>query len=268
MNEAEQQAEAPPTTKDPLAIQTRALKRRFGELVAVDNLDLEVPRGCFFGFLGPNGAGKSTTIKILTGLIDADDGEAQVLGFSIGSESVEVKRRIGVVPDAGALFDRLTGEENLLFAGRVRGLKPELVEERSEELLDLFGLADARGKLVVDYSHGMKKKLGLATALLHGPELLFLDEPFEGVDAVASEKLRSVMEQLVGTGVTIFLTSHILEIVERLCDRVAIIAKGRLVACGTVEELRAGSGDASLHDLFVRLVAGEGQLRGTLSWLR
>jgi ABC-2 type transport system ATP-binding protein len=248
------------------------LTRVFGDFTAVDGLDLVVDRGRFFGFLGPNGAGKSTTIKMLTGLLDLSAGEAAVLGHDIVRDAVAAKRLIGVVPEELALFDRLTGPEYLRFVGRMYGVGAGDVRSRSAELLALMKLADEPRKLVVDYSHGMKKKLALAAALIHRPRLLFLDEPFEGIDAVASRQIKNLLARLVEDGVTVFLTSHILEIVERLCDEIGIIHGGRLVARGTLAELQAGvaledGATATLEQIFLGLVAGDEESRPTLSWL-
>ncbi|HYS10420.1 MAG TPA: ABC transporter ATP-binding protein [Myxococcales bacterium] len=239
------------------AIETHSLTRRFGEQIAVDGIDLRVPRGSFYGFLGENGAGKSTTISMLTGVLAPSAGGVSVLGLAPGDE---LKRRIGVVPDGLLLFDRLTGREHLIFVGRLYGLSREESGRRAEELLSTMELsADAR-KLIADYSFGMRKKLALAAALIHGPELLFLDEPFEGVDAVAKASLTALLADLVRRGhLTVFLTSHVLEVVERLCDQVGVIHRGRLVAQGTLSGVvQAVPGASTLTDAFVSLV-GEGR---------
>ncbi len=225
---------------DAPAIATEHLTRRFGELIAVQDVNLQVAPGQFFGFLGPNGAGKSTTIKMLTGLLAPSDGRIQVLGLDLTQNPVEVKRQIGVVPEGMALFGRLTGMEYLNFVGRMYGLDRETAAKRAAELLDFMQLTDQPKALVTDYSHGMQKKLALAAAVIHGPKVLFLDEPFEGVDAIASGTLKAMLQRMIARGGTIFLTSHVLEIVERLCSHVAIIHQGRLVAQGSLEELRAG----------------------------
>src|SRR3954471_17738064 len=222
------------------AVETSNLVRRFGQFTAVDHINLKVERGRFFGFLGPNGAGKSTTIKMLTGLLSPTSGEIRVLGRDIQTEPLEVKRQIGVVPEDLNLFERLTGAEMLTFTGRMYGLNPAEIAERTQELLALMELDTEPRKLVVEYSHGMKKKLSLACALIHRPELLFLDEPFEGVDAIASRTLKDLLLKLTGRGLTVFLTSHVLEIVERLCTDIAIIAQGKLLASGSLNELRKG----------------------------
>ena len=221
-------------------ISTQSLTRRFGELLAVDSVNLQVSPGQFFGFLGPNGAGKSTTIKMLTGLLAPSAGRIEILGLELGKNPVEVKRQIGVVPEGMALFGRLTGCEFLNFAGRMYGLDRDTAAKRSAELLDFMQLADQPKKLVTDYSHGMQKKLAMAAAVIHGPKVLFLDEPFEGVDAIAAGMLKTMLQGMIAHGATIFLTSHVLEIVERLCSHVAIIHRGRLVAQGSMDELRAG----------------------------
>ena len=254
------------------AIETFGLRREFGNMVAVDDLDLTVETGTFFGFLGPNGAGKSTTIKMLTGLLAPTSGTARILGFDVASDPVEAKRRMGVVPEESALFDRLTGPEQLRFVGRMYGMEREVIETRSEELLALMGLDGDAGKLIIDYSHGMRKKLSICAAIIHEPKVLFLDEPFEGIDAVSSRLVKTVLNQLVASGVTIFLTSHILEIVEKLCSRVAIIHRGRLVAHDSLENLSAGGPGnehqaRSLEELFLLLVEGDQAEPGRLSWL-
>lgn len=262
------------------AVETVGLVRRFGDFTAVDRIDLRVERGSFFGFLGPNGAGKSTTIKMLTGLLAPSEGRALVLGLDIAREPLEVKRRIGVVPEDLNLFERLTGAEMLSFAGRMYGLSGDEVRERARELLSLMELDAEPRKLVVEYSHGMKKKLSLACALIHRPEVLFLDEPFEGVDAVASRTLKDLLLRLTARGMTVFLTSHVLEIVERLCTDIAIISEGRLVASGPLDDLRRGieageAGDGattsvalSLEDYFIKVVGGARETSAdALRWL-
>src|ERR1700756_4381246 len=263
------------------AISTQALTRRFGALTAVEDVDLRVEPGQFFGFLGPNGAGKSTTIKMLTGLLAPTAGRIEILGLDLVSNMVEVKRQIGVVPEGMALFGRLTGSEYLNFVGRMYGLDRETAAKRAGELLDFMQLADQPKKLVTDYSHGMQKKLALAAAVIHGPKILFLDEPFEGVDAIAAGTLKSMLQRMIARGATIFLTSHVLEIVERLCSHVAIIHRGQLVAQGSLEELRAGveaqsaaqaealpsTGKLTLEEIFLHTVGGTRSAEQELSWL-
>src|SRR5580700_10444794 len=224
------------------AIDTTALTRRFGDFTAVDNVNLRVDAGQFFGFLGPNGAGKSTTIKMLTGLLAPTSGSIRILGEDLEANSAEIKRQIGVVPEGMALFGRLTADEYLQFVGRMYGLDRATTLNRTRELLEFMQLDGEGKKLVADFSHGMQKKLALAAAVIHGPRVLFLDEPFEGVDAVAAGTLKAMLQRMIARGATIFLTSHVLEIVERLCTHVAIIQRGQLVAQGSLEELRAGAG--------------------------
>jgi ABC-2 type transport system ATP-binding protein len=274
---------------DAPAIATQGLTRRFGDLVAVQDVNLSVAPGQFFGFLGPNGAGKSTTIKMLTGLLAASSGRIQVLGLDLAQNSVAVKRQIGVVPEGMALFGRLTGAEYLNFVGRMYGLDRETAGKRAFELLDFMQLAEQPRTMVTDYSHGMQKKLALAAAVIHGPKVLFLDEPFEGVDAIASGTLKAMLQRMIARGATIFLTSHVLEIVERLCSHLAIIHKGRLVAQGSLEELRAGveaqaaaalvgaplgasaatapGEKLTLEEIFLRIVGGKRRSDQELSWL-
>ena len=245
------------------AILVRDLRKSYGSKPAVDGLNLEVPRGSFFGFLGPNGAGKSTTIRMLTGLIPPDSGSIEILGFALAAQELEIKRRIGLVPDESLLFDRLTGAEFLEFVGRMYGLPRATAIERARGLLDLFQLQLDR-KIIGEYSKGMRKRVAMAASLIHHPELFLMDEPFEGVDAVGARLMKDILIDQVRRGATIFLTSHVLEVVERLCDRVAIIHEGRIVNCGTLEELRAGG--ESLEDAFVRIVGAENQME-RLDWL-
>ena len=256
------------------AILTDNLTRRFGALTAVDAIDLTVAAGQFFGFLGPNGAGKSTTIKMLTGLLAPTSGRMQLLGLDFASNTVDVKRQIGVVPEGMGLFERLTGREYLHFVGRMYGLDRATTAKRTEELLEFMQLADRPKSLIADYSHGMQKKLALAAAVIHGPRILVLDEPFEGVDALAAGALKALLGRMTARGVTIFLTSHVLEIVERLCSHVGIIHNGRLIAQGSLEELRAGvageDGKTTLEEIFLSIVgrgADERSRVEELSWL-
>ena len=258
-----------------IAIRTEGLTRTFGSLTAVDAINLRVQAGQFFGFLGPNGAGKSTTIKMLTGLLAPTSGRMELLGLDFETHPVEVKRQIGVVPEGMGLFERLTGTEYLRFVGRMYGLDRGTTEKRAEELLEFMQLADREKTLVADYSHGMQKKLALAAAVIHGPRILFLDEPFEGVDALAAGALKALLGRMTERGVTIFLTSHVLEIVERLCSHVGIIHEGRLVAQGSMEELRAGvAGEAgetkTLEQIFLSIVGQSGTEQSRLeelTWL-
>lgn len=253
------------------AIETEELCRAFAGRAAVDKLTLRVPEGSFYGFLGPNGAGKSTTINILTGLLAPDGGSARVLGLDVARDSFAVKGVIGVVPDGLHLFERLTGEEHLRFVGEIHGLAPAEARSRAQQLLAAMELSEDGHKQVLTYSHGMRKKLALSCALIHEPRVLFLDEPFEGIDAVATSQIRDLLQQLVtARGVTVFLTSHVLEVVERLCTHVGIIARGHLVVDGTLAELRAkaGSADRSLEDVFLEAVgARRGEAGAGLDWL-
>jgi ABC-2 type transport system ATP-binding protein len=247
-----------------LAIETHGLTRHFGGKPAVQDLSLSVPLGAFYGFLGPNGAGKSTTMKMLTGLLAPSAGRAAVLGHDLGEGGLEARRLIGVVPDGLALFERLSGAEQLRIHGQLYGLPRGEAARRADELLEAMELTADAGKLVSEYSHGMKKKLALGCALIHGPRLLFLDEPFEGIDAVAVSGIRALLQGLVEDGqLTIFLTSHVLEVVERLVTHVGIIREGRLAAQGTLEEVR---GSGTLEEVFIRTV-GEARPAQRLSWL-
>ncbi len=261
------------------AIATERLTRRFGELTAVEDVTLSVAQGQFFGFLGPNGAGKSTTIKMLTGLLEPTAGRIEILGQPFTAGSLELKRQIGVVPEGMALLGRLTAPEYLRFVGRMYGLDRETTQQRTEELLEFMQLANESKKLVTDFSHGMQRKLAMAAAVIHGPKVLFLDEPFEGVDAIAAGMLKTMLQGMLSRGATIFLTTHVLEIVERLCSHVAIISKGRLVANGSLDELRAGVASTlpgadkeeklTLEEIFLSIVGASGELepQQELSWL-
>src|ERR1041384_7172409 len=242
------------------AVSVRNLRKVYGNKAAVDGLNLEVPRGCFFGFLGPNGAGKSTTIRMLTGLVPPTSGEIELLGLRMPEQELEIKKRIGLVPDESLLFDRLTGAEFLEFVGRMYGLDRPTAVERAKGLLDLFQLQVDR-KIIGEYSKGMRKRVAMAASLIHHPELFLMDEPFEGVDAVGARLMKDILLDQVNRGATIFLTSHVLEVVERLCDRVAIINEGRIVTSAALSDLRAAG--ESLEDAFVRVV-GLGRQTGRL----
>lgn len=247
-----------------LAIEIRDLHKVYEGKPAVDGLTLTVPRGCFFGFLGPNGAGKSTTIRMLTGLISPTSGSIALLGLSMPADEMEIKRRIGVVPDDSLLFDRLTGAEFLEFVGRMYGLERALAMSRGQELLELFELANEKRKLIAEYSKGMRKRVAMAASLIHRPELFLMDEPFEGVDAVGAKLMKDILLEQVRRGATIFLTSHVLEVVERLCEAAAIIDRGKIVAEGRMQDLRSGS--ETLEDVFLRIV-GESKGHEKLQWL-
>lgn len=257
-------AESAPTR----AIETHGLRKTFGDLIAVQGIDLAVPSGSFYGFLGPNGAGKSTTIKCLTGLLRPTAGTVRLLGLDPLADPVGAKRQVGVVPEDLALFDRLTAAETLSFVGQVYGIDRVEVRARSIELLALMDLSRSANDLVADFSHGMRKKMALAAALLPAPRLLFLDEPFEGIDAIASRQIKDLLSAYVKGGGTVFLTTHILEIVERLCDHIGIIHQGRLVAQGPMAELRAGGvSGQSLEERFMDLVGVSPSPVSGLDWL-
>ena len=249
-----------------LVIETHGLTRYFDDFCAVKGIDLRVERGTFYGFLGPNGAGKSTTIKMLTGLLAPSEGEIALLGRKLTDPgvAVEVKSHIGVVPEDLALFDNLTAREYLTFVGRMYLVPRDTIRARIDELLPLLGLEGDEKKLAMEYSHGMQKKLALAAALLPNPDLLFLDEPFEGVDAVTSRVIRDTLAGFVARGSTVFLTSHVLEIVERLCTHVGIIVKGELVEQASLEEIRQGR---PLEQWFLERVGADADAGRTLKWL-
>ena len=256
---------SPPVT----AIDARALTKVFQGKPAVDQLTLQVARGRFFGFLGPNGAGKSTTIKMLTGLLRPTSGEAFVEGRDLAKDRLAIKQLIGVLPEELPLYERLTGEEYLLFAGRMYGLPKDETRKRTDELLAFLSLEEDRGRLILDYSQGMRKKVALAAALIHNPRVLFLDEPLNGIDPVSGRVVTDLLRRLAQKGVTLFFTSHVLDVVERLCDEVAIIDRGRIVAQGTLDEIRRQrevGRDASLEDVFLKLVAADVK-REDLSWI-
>ncbi|MET9924105.1 MULTISPECIES: ABC transporter ATP-binding protein [unclassified Streptomyces] len=251
----------------PPAVRVQGLWKRFGEQVAVSGIDLELPAGKFIGLVGPNGAGKTTTLSMVTGLLRPDMGKIEVAGHDVWTDPVAVKSRIGVLPEGLRLFERLSGRELLAYNGRLRGLPGEEVDKRAAQLLDVLDLAGSQHKLVVDYSTGMRKKIGLAAALLHNPEVLFLDEPFEGVDPVSAQTIRGVLERYTRSGATVVFSSHVMELVESLCDWVAVMAAGRIKAQGTLAEVR---GDApSLQNAFLELVGASGRDTSgdALDWL-
>jgi ABC-2 type transport system ATP-binding protein len=254
-----------------LAIKTDNLTRRFGDLTAVDRLNLTVSRGIIFGFLGPNGAGKSTTINMLTSLLPPTAGTATVGGFDIQREPLEVKRRIGVMPEGLSLYERLTASEQIELVGRLHGLDRAEIEQRIPPLLDVLELEDSAGKMILDYSHGMRKKTALACALVHAPEILFLDEPFEGIDPISTRAIKEVLRDMVEQrGTTIFFSTHVMELAERFCDQVGIINKGQLAGVGSIPALRQRAGladDAPLEDVFIRTVGAEVEDEGLLDWL-
>lgn len=251
-------------TDAPPALVVDGLYKRFGETVAVDRVMLTVPAGSFFGLVGPNGAGKTTTLSMAVGLLRPDDGRVRILGDDVWADPVRAKTLVGVLPDGLTLPERLTGRELLTYMGQLRGLDHDTVAARTEELLEVLELTGAERTLVVDYSAGMRKKIGLAAALLHAPRVLVLDEPFEAVDPVSAATIRTILQRFVSGGGAVVLSSHVMALVEQLCDHVAVIAAGRVVAQGSVDEVRAGG---SLEDAFVRLVGGRSGGGEGLSWL-
>jgi ABC-2 type transport system ATP-binding protein len=246
------------------AFQLVGLHKVFGDAVAVDHVDLTVPRGSFFGLVGPNGAGKTTLLSMAVGLLRPTAGRSQVFGFDVWDAPNRAKDLMGVLPDGLAMPERLTGRELLTFLGQLRGLDPDTVAQRTEELLHVMGLTDAERTLVIDYSTGMRKKIGLATALLHGPRLLVLDEPLEAVDPVSAVTIKTILQRFVAAGGSVVLSSHMMALVEQLCDTVAIMTKGSVVAAGPLEQVRDGH---SLEETFVRLVGVQVVREGALAWL-
>src|SRR4029453_1604191 len=212
----------------PPAMALRALVKRFDTKVAVAGVNLDVPAGSFYGLLGPNGAGKTTTLSMAVGPLRPDFGRAEILGYDVWADPASAKRLFGVLPDGVRLFDRLTGGELLAYHGLLRGMDPAMVDQRARELLDVLELGTENKTLVIDYSAGMKKKIGLACAMLHGPRLLVLDEPFEAVDPVSAALIRDILQRYVAGGGTVVFSSHVMEVVERLCDHVAILSHGVL----------------------------------------
>ena len=272
-----QPSSAPPPAPDPLkasagdstpagrpALVLRGLAKRFGEKIAVNGIDLDVPAGSFYGLVGPNGAGKTTTLSMATGLLRPDYGQAWVHGVDVWESPLDAKRLMGILPDGVRLFDRLTGEQLVTYAGLLRGMDRDEVAVRVADLLRALDLANDAGTLVVDYSAGMTKKIALASALVHAPRLLVLDEPFESVDPVSAANIRDILATYVDSGGTVIVSSHVMDLVQRMCDHVAVIAAGTVLAAGTVDAVR---GDASLEDRFVELVGGRNTAEG-LSWLR
>jgi len=246
------------------AIEIRDLRKVYGDKAAVDGLTLSVPQGCFFGFLGPNGAGKTTTIKMLMGLAPPTSGSIVLLGLPMPERALDIKKQIGLVPDESLLFDHLTGGEFIEFAGRIYGLDRTTARARAIELLDLFELGNIPRKLISEYSKGMRKRVAMAAALIHRPKLFLMDEPFEGVDAVGARLMKEILLEQVRHGATIFLTSHVLEVVERLCERVGIIHEGKLIAEGRMQDMRGTA--ETLEDAFVRALGVERETE-TLDWL-
>nr|PZN67109.1 MAG: ABC transporter ATP-binding protein [Sphaerobacter thermophilus] len=240
------------------AIRAVGLTKRYGDFTAVDRLDLVVQPGELFGFLGPNGSGKTTTIKMLTGLLEPNEGTAEVAGFDVWREPLAAKARFAYVPDEPNLFPKLTGREFLRFIGSVFRVPADVFERRSRDLLTLFDLTDSIDDRIETYSHGMRQKLAICAALVHDPEVIFLDEPTVGLDPRSARTLKTLLRRVCDSGATVFLTTHILEIAQQMCDRVGIIQQGKLIALGTLEELRerGGHAGASLEDIFLELTGG------------
>ncbi|MEV1172363.1 ABC transporter ATP-binding protein [Nonomuraea sp. NPDC049784] len=246
------------------ALEISGLAKTFGEKIAVDHVDLTVPQGSFYGLVGQNGAGKTTTLSMAVGLLRPDGGTARIFGADVWSDPARAKQLVGVLPDGLAMPERLTGREVLTYLGLLRGLSKEVVAERAEELLSVLELDEAEKTLVIEYSTGMRKKIGLATALLHAPRLLVLDEPFEAVDPVSAATIKVILRGFVAGGGSIVLSSHVMALVEQLCDHVGVIDKGRVAAAGPLDEVR---GAATLEDRFVELVGADSTGTKGLSWL-
>ncbi len=250
-------------------IVTRGLTKDFDGLRAVDSLNLQVAAGEFFGFIGPNGAGKTTTINLLCGLMRRTSGWVQVAGFDPQGHPTQVKARIGVLQDEPSLYDELSAMEFLQFVGGMRGLSNEESVARAQRLISFLDLSEAGRQPMGEFSAGMRRKMGLAAALMHRPEVLLLDEPFNGIDPLSSRQIKDLLLELTQRGATVFFSSHVLEVTERLCTRVGIIHQGRLVACDSPAGLRRSVGlgeEASLEDVFVRMVGG-GEREQDLGWL-
>ncbi|MFI1992372.1 ABC transporter ATP-binding protein [Actinoplanes sp. NPDC020271] len=255
---------APRTDEPAAAMALRGLVKHFDTKLAVAGVSLDVPAGSFFGLLGPNGAGKTTTLSMAVGLLRPDAGQAFLLGYDVWQSPIEAKSLVGVLPDAMRMFERLSGPELLAYQGLLRGMPPAVVDQRARDLLDVLELGVGNRTLVIDYSAGMKKKIGLACALLHAPRLLVLDEPFEAVDPVSAALIRDILQRYVAGGGTVIFSSHVLEVVERLCSHVAIMSDGVLRLQGPMDTVRAGR---SLQDVFVQVVGGRVATGSELAWL-
>lgn len=254
---------AAPFSPSDFAVCIAHLTKIFGTKRAVNDLSLNIPTGSFFGLVGPNGAGKTTTLNMTTGLLVPDFGSITILGKDVWSDVNAAKRRIGVMPQADQLFDRLTGSQLLVYSGMLRGMKRQESVSRSRDLLRAFDLDSAADTMVADYSAGMTKKISLATAMIHSPRILFLDEPFESVDPVSSANLRDILVEYAQTGGTVIVSSHVMALVEKMCTHVAVIDKGMVKAAGTVEEVAAGE---DLEDRFLDLVGGR-HAAAHIAWL-
>lgn len=254
---------------DSTALTMSGLSKSFGDTQAVNNLNLRIPRGSMYGVVGPNGAGKTTALTIATGLLEPSSGNAWICGIPMWDHAspeqvMAAKQRFGLLADGLPIFDRLTAREYLDYLGHLRGMDPQVIEQRTEELLEAMDLTAAEGKYIVDFSAGMTKKILLAGAMLHGPEVLILDEPFEAVDPVSGQVIRDILRRYVAAGGTVVMSSHVMELVEGLCDHVAIIADGRVLRAGTIDEVRKGQ---PLNEVFVSLVGGRSLSQGSFSWL-
>ncbi|MBA3489720.1 MAG: ABC transporter ATP-binding protein [Longispora sp.] len=246
------------------ACELRGLVKTYGIRPAVAGVNLDIPVGSFYGLLGPNGAGKTTALSMATGLLRPDAGTARILGRDVWQDPHGAKQLLGVLSESSHMFDRLSGRELLTYTGLLRGMPAEEIASRSTELLHVLGLNEAGAKQVIDYSTGMKKKIALACALLHGPRVLVLDEPFEAVDPVSASMMRDILQRFVTAGGTVIFSSHVMEVVERLCSHVAILVNGEVRAAGTLDQVRGGS---SLEDVFVHLSGGRLSLNEGLAWL-
>lgn len=252
-----------PTAGARPAIEIRGLTKAFGQKVAVDRINLDIPSGSFYGLVGRNGAGKTTTISMVTGMLMPSEGTAYVRGIDMWADPLKAKAHLGVLPDGVHLFDKLTGEQLITYSGYLHGIDKETVASRVKDLLAAMDLTDAAGRAVADYSAGMTKKIALAAALVHAPSVLILDEPFEAVDPVSAANIQDILRGFVASGGTVIISSHVMDLVQRLCDHVAVMDSGRILAAGTVDEVRAGM---SLEERFVQLVGGRTSSEG-LSWL-
>ena len=255
--------QAAPTAGARPAIEIRGLTKAFGQKVAVDRINLDIPSGSFYGLVGRNGAGKTTTISMVTGMLMPSEGTAYVRGIDMWTDPLKAKAHLGVLPDGVHLFDKLTGEQLITYSGYLHGIDKETVASRVKDLLTAMDLTDAAGRAVADYSAGMTKKIALAAALVHAPSVLILDEPFEAVDPVSAANIQDILRGFVASGGTVIISSHVMDLVQRLCDHVAVMDSGRILAAGTVDEVRAGM---SLEERFVQLVGGRTSSEG-LSWL-
>lgn len=258
------EAEVAEASRGSAALEITNLVKVFGQQAAVDGVNLTVPRGSFYGLVGRNGAGKTTTLSMATGLLKPTAGQVLVGGLDVWANPLDAKRRVGVLPDGVRLFDKLTGEQLLTYAGRLHGLEKATVAERTRDLLMAMDLTGAAGRKVADYSAGMTKKIALACAMIHAPSLLVLDEPFEAVDPVSASNIQDILKAYVAGGGTVIISSHVMDLVQRLCDHVAIMNAGRILASGTVEQVRGG---VSLEERFVELVGGRVVSEG-ISWLQ